>query len=88
MSEVEWQRLPSPMWPDPAVWTDMGDLTLLVFSPNGVRTWEVRHRMKADRSFDNLIVDGAADTFEAAKAATLFEAAARSGSGASPAAAL
>ena len=33
--------------------------------------------MKADRSGDDLIVDGVADTFEAAKAAALFEATSR-----------
>ena len=36
MSDIEWQPLPSPMWPDPAVWTDVGDFTLLVFTQDGV----------------------------------------------------
>jgi hypothetical protein len=44
MSELEWQPLPSPMWPAPAVFTDVGDFTLLVFTQNGVPTWEVRRR--------------------------------------------
>jgi hypothetical protein len=46
MSDIEWQPLPSPMWPDPAVWTDVGDFTLLVFTLHGVPTWEVRRRTK------------------------------------------
>ena len=38
------------------------------------RVWEVRRRVMARNNTDNLIVDGSADTFEAAKAAALFEA--------------
>ena len=77
MADVEWQKLP-PLWPEPAVWTDVGELMLLVFTQGGVQTWEVRRRAKADRSRDDLIANGTADTFEAAKAAALFEARARS----------
>ena len=79
MSDIEWQRLPSPMWPDPAIWADVGDFTLLVFTQDGVSTWEVRRRAKlGSSSRDDLVADGTADTFEAAKAAALFEASARS----------
>ena len=79
MSDIVWQPLPSPMWPDPAIWTDVGDFTLLVFTQDGVPTWEVRLRAKlGSRGRDDLIADGTADTFEAAKAAALFEASARS----------
>ena len=79
MSDIEWQRLPSPMWPDPAIWADVGDFTLLVFTQDGVPTWEVRRRAKLGSSRrDDLVADGTADTFEAAKAAALFEASARS----------
>ena len=78
MSDTKWQPLPSPMWPDPAIWTDVGDFTLLVFTQDGVPTWEVRRRAKfSSGSRDDLVVDGTADTFEAAKAAALFEASAR-----------
>jgi hypothetical protein len=78
MSDVEWQPLP-PLWPSPAVWTDVGDLMLLVFTQDDVPTWEVcRRAKKADGIVADLIVSGTADTFEAAKAAALFEAAARS----------
>jgi hypothetical protein len=79
MSDIEWQPLPSPMWPAPAIWTDAGDFTLLVFTLDGVPTWEVRHRATLGSiGRDDLIVEGTADTFEAAKAAALFEARARS----------
>jgi hypothetical protein len=78
MADVEWQQLP-PLWPDPAVWTDVGDLMLLVFTQDDVPTWEVRRKTRTvDGSDDNLIVCGTADTFEAAKAAALFEATMRS----------
>jgi hypothetical protein len=75
MSDIEWQTLPSPMWGDPAVWTDVGDFTLLVFTQDGVPTWEVRRRAKlSSENRNDLVVDGTADTFDAAKAAALFEA--------------
>jgi hypothetical protein len=51
---------------------------LLVFTQDGVLTWEVGRRAKAGRSRDDLIANGTADTFEAAKAAAFFEATARS----------
>ena len=77
MADVEWQPLPA-LWPQPAVWIDVGELMLLVFTQDGVPTWEVSHRVKAGSSRDDLIANGTADTFEAAKAAALFEARARS----------
>jgi hypothetical protein len=51
---------------------------LLMFTQGGVPTWEVNRRAKAGSSRDDLIATGTADTFEAAKAAALFEARARS----------
>jgi hypothetical protein len=77
MADIEWQPLPA-LWPQPAVWTDVGELMLLVFTQDGVPTWEVSCRVKVDSSGDDLIANGTADTFEAAKAAALFEARARS----------
>jgi UDP-N-acetylglucosamine enolpyruvyl transferase len=56
------------------VWTDVGELMLLVFTQDGVSTWEVNLSAKAGSSRDDLIASGTADTFEAAKAAALFEA--------------
>jgi hypothetical protein len=38
------------------IWTDVGEFMLLVFSPDGVPTWEVRHRTKIGSSGDDLIV--------------------------------
>ncbi len=70
MADIEWQPLPSPMWPDPAVWTYAGDFELLVFTLHGVPTWEVRHKATSDSiRRDDLVAAGTADTFEAAKAA-------------------
>jgi len=67
------------MWPDPAVWTEVRGLTLLVFTQDGVPTWEVRRRADLRSGGRNdLVADGTADTFEAAKAAALFEASERS----------
>jgi hypothetical protein len=77
MADVEWQPLPA-LWPEPAVWTDVGELMLLVFTQDGVPTWEVNRRAKAGSSRDDLIAGGTADTFEAAKAAALSEARAQS----------
>jgi hypothetical protein len=76
-SRIIWQVLPS-LWPAPAVWTDVGEFMLLVFSPDGVPTWEVRRKTKGGSGGDDLIVSGTADTFQAAQAAALFESNARS----------
>ena len=79
MADIEWQPLPA-LWPEPAVWTDVGEQMLLVFTQDGVPTWEVSRRVKVDSGRDDLIASGTADTFEAAKAAALFEARALSSS--------
>src|SRR5271166_1872235 len=77
-AEIDWQPLP-PLWPSPAVSTDVGGFILLVFTEDNVSTWEVRRKAKKDDGRDDdLVVGGTADTFEAAKAAALFEATARS----------
>ena len=77
MADIEWQPLPA-LWPEPAAWTDVGEQMLLVFTQDGVPTWEVSRRAKVGSSRDDLIANGTADTFEAAKAAALFEARAQS----------
>ena len=52
---------------------------LLVFSEDNVPTWEVRRKAKkVDGRDDDLVAGGAADTFEAARAAALFIATTRS----------
>jgi hypothetical protein len=73
MADIEWKALPA-LWPSPAEFADVGELMLLVFTQNGAPIWEVRRRVMARNNADNLIIDGGADTFEAAKAAALFEA--------------
>jgi hypothetical protein len=46
---------------------------------HGVPTWEVRHKATSDSiRCDDLVANGTADTFEAAKAAALFEASTQS----------
>ena len=51
----------------------------MVFTEDSVPTWEVRRTAKRVNGRENdLVVSGTADTFEAAKAAALFEATARS----------
>jgi len=78
MANIDWQPLP-PLWPSPAVSTDFGGFTLLVFTEDNVPTWEVRRKAKKDdRRDDDLVIRGTADTFESAKAAAMFEANARS----------
>ena len=78
MANIDWQPLP-PLWPRPAVSTDVGGFVLLVFTEDNVPTWEVRRKdKKVGGHDDDLVVSGTADTFEAAKAAALFEATARS----------
>ena len=52
---------------------------LLVLSEDNVPTWEVRRKTKKGGGGDSdLVIGGTADTFEAAKAAALFETTARS----------
>jgi hypothetical protein len=72
MGDIEWKPLPT-LWPSPAEFADVGEFMLLVLRRTGVPIWEVRRRAITDRS-DDLVLDGRADTFEAAKAAALFEA--------------
>ena len=73
MADIEWKPLPA-LWPSPAEFADVGELMLLAFTQNGAPLWEVRRRATARNNADDLIKDGGADTFEAAKAAALFEA--------------
>jgi hypothetical protein len=51
MADVEWQPLP-PCGPEPAVWIDVGELMLLVFTQDAVRTWEVSRRAKLTRAYN------------------------------------
>ena len=47
---------------------------LLVFTQEGVPTWEVRRKNGNSSEDNDLIASGTADTFEAAKSVALFEA--------------
>jgi hypothetical protein len=71
MTENEWKPLPS-LWPGPAASRTLGEYDLLVFTEQGVPTWEVRNDVRKDpkRNFD-LIASGTADSFDAAKAAAV-----------------
>ena len=51
MADVEWQPLPA-LWPEPAVWIDVGELMLLVFTQDAVPTWEVSRRAKLTRAYN------------------------------------
>jgi hypothetical protein len=70
----DWTPLPS-LWPEPAASRIVGEYDLLVFTQEGVPTWEVRYdvRQSPARNF-GLNVNGTADSFDAAKAAALHEA--------------
>jgi|SoiMetStandDraft_5_1073268.scaffolds.fasta_scaffold1022232_1 hypothetical protein len=70
----DWTPLPS-LWPEPAASRTIGKYELLVFTQDGVPTWEVRYdvRQSPARGSD-LIVSGTADSFDAAKAAATHEA--------------
>jgi hypothetical protein len=74
MDEPVWEPLPT-LWPQPAVCTEVGKLLLLVFTQDGVPTWEVRIDLRKDPARkDDLLAEGTADCFAAAKTAALFEA--------------
>jgi hypothetical protein len=62
------------MWTSPAVWTDVGEQMLLVFTESGVPTWEIHSKTMVGPEGSSMIKSGTADTFEAAKAAALYEA--------------
>jgi hypothetical protein len=61
----------------PAVFAEVGHLLLQAFTDGGVPTWEI-YRKTGEQGGWNIIVKGTADSFEAAKAAAVFEAEAAS----------
>jgi len=77
MADIEWKPLPEGLWTLPAVFADVGNLCLQAFTDDGVPTWEIRKK-KGKRGEWDVIAKGTADSFEAAKAAALFEAEAAS----------
>jgi hypothetical protein len=77
MADIEWKPLPAGLWTPPAVFAELGNLLLQAFTDDGVPTWEISKK-RGKRGEWNIIAKGTADTFEAAKAAALFEAEAAS----------
>jgi hypothetical protein len=74
MGSDAWTPLPS-LWPAPAASRTLGEYELLVFTQEGVPTWEVRYDVRQSPARNSeLIANGTADSFEAAKAAALHEA--------------
>jgi hypothetical protein len=61
----------------PCCLCEVGDLLLQAFTDDGVPTWEISKKT-GERGEWNIIAKGTADSFEAAKAAALFEAEAAS----------
>jgi hypothetical protein len=77
MADIEWKPLPAGLWTPPAVFVEAGNLLLEAFTDDGVPTWEISKKT-GERNEWNVIAKGTADSFEAAKAAALFEAEAAS----------
>src|SRR6516164_837570 len=72
MADIEWKPLPTGLWTPPAVFAEVGNLLLEAFTDGGVPTWEISKKT-GERGEWNIIAKGTADSFEAAKAAALFE---------------
>jgi hypothetical protein len=77
MADIDWKPLPAGLWTPPAVFVEVGNLFLQAVTDGGVPTWEISKKT-GERSEWNVIAKGTADSFEAAKAAALFEAGAAS----------
>ena len=77
MADIEWQPLPAGLWTAPAVFAEVGHLLLQAFTDGGVPTWGI-YKTTGEQGAWNIVVKGTADTFEAAKAAAVFEAEAAS----------
>jgi hypothetical protein len=77
MADIEWKPLPTGLWTPLAVFAEVGNFLFQAFTEDGVPTWEISKKI-GKRGAWNIIAKGTADSFEAAKAATVFEAAAAS----------
>jgi len=73
VADTEWKPLPAGLWTLPAVFMEAGNLLLEAFIEAGVPTWKVREKTSDPLKW-NMIAEGTADSFEAAKAAALYEA--------------
>ena len=72
MADTEWKPLPAGLWTLPAVFMEAGNLLLEAFMEAGVPTWKVREKTSDPLKW-NMIAEGTADSFEAAKAAGVRE---------------
>jgi hypothetical protein len=73
VADTEWKPLPAGLWTPPAVFMEAENLLLEAFMEAGVPTWKVREKTSDPLKW-NMIAEGTADSFEAAKAAALYEA--------------
>jgi hypothetical protein len=69
---IEWKPLPTGLWTPLAAFAEVGNLLLQAFTDDGVPTWEI-FKKTGERGEWKIIAKGTADSFEAAKAAALFE---------------
>jgi hypothetical protein len=65
VADTEWKPLPAGLWTPPAVFMEAGNLLLEAFMEAGVPTWKVREKTSDPLKWNS---------FEAAKAAALYEA--------------
>jgi hypothetical protein len=72
MADIEWKPLPTGLWTPPAAFAEVGNLLLQAFTDDGVPTWEI-FKKTGEQGEWKIIAKGTADSFEAAKAAALFE---------------
>ena len=72
MADIEWKPLPTGLWTLPAAFAEVGNSLLQAFTDDGVPTWEI-FKKTGERGEWKIIAKGTADSFEAAKAAGLFE---------------
>jgi hypothetical protein len=73
MPDIEWKPLPAGLWSTPAAFAEVGVFVLQVYMEDGVPTWEITQN-KGKKAEGISVAKGTADSFEAAKAAALFEA--------------
>jgi hypothetical protein len=73
VADIEWKPLPAGLWTTPAVFAEAENLLIEAFMEAGVPTWKVSERTSDPLEW-NLVTKGTADSFEAAKAAALYEA--------------
>ena len=73
MADTEWKPLPAGLWTPPAAFMEAGNLLLEAFMEAGVPTWKVREKTRDPLKW-NMIAEGTANSFDAAKPAALYKA--------------